>query len=646
MRHESDPEAYANDKILEEQLEKLFSDIVLTRPMPVRPRSSTPVAKTQLAAQKEAIGDTGTLRNGHRSKRLSLNGYGWMAGALSTLAIAALVAGFLLISHGKTAESSGLSSPSTPEDVAFQAAPGPSSTQGAGEALSRSLRALPVSHTPRATSTGVRNAMHPAVKTAAPLRVEEIGAQHTAIADDTLPTAPEVPVLNASTVLTVPLANAKGTRPSVPVSPTPTTRPALPAHPATTTPVPAYAVGLSAVPTPVPLVALPEKAINIALLGSDKRPYETSWRTDVIIIVSVNPELPSVSMLSIPRDTWVYIPNWAFQRINLADSHGTEAGYPGGGPGLVKAAIEYNFGIHIDYFARVDFAGLMKVVDALGGIDVLLDCPVADGFPDDPITEDPSNVTQIDYPEPGLYHLDGKHALWLARSRKTTSEFARSRRQHRILRAIWAKANQLDIIARLPELWEQLTTTVTTDLSLDDVLWLASIGLQLEPSQIESGFLDGRHLTAWVSPGGGSVLLPHTEAILNAVEPIFNPYPYKAPQGFSEVEVWDASGHEYWGLLAADVLLRNGFEVANIHRSDELYESTVILDYTTNAKGNPLPLLQRLFNASTANVSAEALAKTNDGVAFRLIVGADYQPCNRPVAAQWGPTPVPATAHE
>jgi LCP family protein required for cell wall assembly len=391
---------------------------------------------------------------------------------------------------------------------------------------------------------------------------------------------------------------------------------------------------------------MPEKAINIVLMGSDQRPYETQWRTDVVIIVSINPELPSVSMLSIPRDTWLYIPNWTRQRINLADVHGTLIEYPGGGPGLVKATIEYNFGIHVDYFARVNFAGLIEIVDTLGGIDVLLECPVEDGFPDDPITEDPTVVTQISYTEPGLYHIDGKHALWLSRSRKTTSEFARSRRQHRVLQGIWAKANELGYITSLPELWEDLTATVQTDLTLEQVLWLASIGLKMDMAQIHSGFLDGRHLTAWVSPGGANVLLPQPEAIAEYLEPLFNPYPFQAPQGMSQIEVWNGSGHENWGLLAADKLASNGFEVVDVRKSDEVYEHSTIFDFTTISKGSPLPLLQELFDAVVAHADSVSLpGMDEDGQAsFRLVVGADYQPCSWPVGATWDPSMVWPTA--
>jgi LCP family protein required for cell wall assembly len=414
-------------------------------------------------------------------------------------------------------------------------------------------------------------------------------------------------------------------------------------YPATSTPAQPGELNLGMIPTPVPLVKVPMGTINIVLLGSDQRPYESSWRTDVVIVVSINPNLPTVTMWSIPRDTWLYIPNWTYQRINLADTHGAAVGYPGGGPGLVKATIEYNFGIHVDYFARVDFAGLMRIVDTLGGIDILLDCPVEDGFPDDPITEDPSIVTQISYPEPGLYHIDGKHALWLARSRKTTSEFARSRRQHIILKGMWSKANQLGLVTRLPELWEELVTTVQTDLSLEDVVWLASIGLQLDPTRIRSGFIDGSNLVAWTTPGGANVLIPQTEPILAQLEPLFNPYPYQAPQGFNQVQIWNGSGKQDWGLLAADSLLRNGFQVTDIQGADRYYEHSMIIDFSTTSKANPLPLLQRLFNVPDANVIAQP--DPASPISFRLIVGASYRPCVPPRSAVRA-TPTPAAPQD
>jgi LCP family protein required for cell wall assembly len=497
--------------------------------------------------------------------------------------------------------------------------------------------------------TGVTGAAVAALPTTAATFTPSIQPPNTSTAVPPTETPTQTPTATATPTRTptpthtpTPTPTTTPTKTPTPTN-TPTPVPLRGVYPATATPAQPEELDLEEIPTPVPLVSVPTGAINIVLLGSDQRPQETSWRTDVVIVVSVNPNLPTVTLWSIPRDTWLYIPNWTRQRINLADTHGAKVGYPGGGPGLVKATIEYNFGIHVDYYARVDFAGLMRIVDTLGGLDVLLDCPIEDGFPDDPITEDPSVVTQISYPEPGLYHIDGKHALWLTRSRKTTSEFARSRRQHRILKAIWNKANQLGLVTRLPELWEEINTTVQTDLSLDDMLWLASIGLQLDPTRINSGFIDGSHLTSWTTPSGANVLIPHTEEILEELEPLFNPYPHQAPQGFNQIEVWNGSGKRDWGLLAADKLLYNGFQVTNIQPADAYYERSVIIDFTTTSKGSALPLLQPLFNVWGANVIPHPDA--NSPVPFRLIVGADYQPCVHPRPPVW-PTPTPAPPTE
>jgi hypothetical protein len=191
-----------------------------------------------------------------------------------------------------------------------------------------------------------------------------------------------------------------------------------------------------------------------------------------------------------------------------------------------------------------------------------------------------------------------------------------------------------------------LTETVETDLELQDVLWLASIGLQLQPSQIRSGFIDGRYVTAWVSPGGGNVLLPHTDAILASLEPLFNPYPYKAAQGLNQVEVWNASGHENWEWLATDKLVRNGFEVVAARQVDELSPQTVLVDYTVQTKGSPRPLLQTLFDASVTDASIAGNTENAPGVSFRLVLGQDYQPCERPAPAQWWPTPTPAAVND
>ena len=120
-----------------------------------------------------------------------------------------------------------------------------------------------------------------------------------------------------------------------------------------------------------------QETVNFLLIGSDVR-SGTSFRTDTMVIAILRPNEGQVSLISIPRDLWVSIPEWQNQRINTAYQHGISVGYPGGGPGLLKDTILYNLGIRIDHTAMVDFSGFSQIVDTLGGVDVPVSCSYTD----------------------------------------------------------------------------------------------------------------------------------------------------------------------------------------------------------------------------------------------------------------------------
>ncbi len=413
-------------------------------------------------------------------------------------------------------------------------------------------------------------------------------------------------------------------------------------YPLTVTPNASMVYTDTPMPTPSPLVDFAQGSINIVLLGSDKRPDSSGWRTDTVIVVSINPHIPSVTMLSIPRDLWLYIPGWTYQRINMADGHGASANFPGGGPGLIKETIQYNLGVHVDYYARVDFAGFIKIIDTLGGVDVVADCPLVDVFPDDPITEDPTITNTISIPVPGVYHLDGKHALWYARSRYTSpgGDLDRSRRQHRVLRGIWNKATEVNALTRLPELWSQVSSSIETDLSWENILWLASLMPNLDSSHIRSGFIDGAALQPWTTPGKASVYVPNMEKMLEQVQETFNPPSNVAAQAPVKVEVLNGTTNTDWDILATDRLQWAGYIVPSFGRADRAdYAQTIIINFGATPKGSRVPALMQLFKVSEANVFDQP--DPNSPVPYRVIIGADYSPCVRPAMPRY-PTPTPA----
>lgn len=402
-------------------------------------------------------------------------------------------------------------------------------------------------------------------------------------------------------------------------------------------------------PTPVPVLDLPANTINIVLLGSDRRPDTPGWRTDVIIVASINPDLPSVNLFSIPRDTWVYIPNWRYTRINLADAHGETIGFPGGGPGLVAETLQYNFGIPVQYYARVDFDGFKKLIDAVGGVSIVADCPLYDIFPDNPPGVTDIGYTEItgtiDIPTAGVYHLDGKHALWYARSRKTTSDFDRSRRQQRVLRGLWNEIQAQGIIGQLPNLWGELLNTVQTDLTLNDVLYLAGLGAQIDRSRIKNSFLDGENAHRFVSAEGASVFYFNYDEISPTLQSAFEPLNLnRAGQPPALVEVLNGTAHADWAEVAADRLSWAGYGVARTGPADRAdYAATQIIDLRATPKGSRLSELGRLFRVTGPNLISQPDPAAD--VDYRIILGADWDPCQRAAVGVFPtrtPTPTPA----
>src|SRR5690625_1865805 len=179
--------------------------------------------------------------------------------------------------------------------------------------------------------------------------------------------------------------------------------------------------------------------VSILIMGvdaSEKRENADSARTDALMLATLNKDEKSVKLLSIPRDSYVYIPEVGYEtRINHAHAYG--------GPDATVRTVEELLEIPVDYWVRVDFESFIDVVDALGGIEV----EVPYEFREQDSKDRPNQIHLL----PGQQLLDGEEALALARTRKLDNDIERGKRQQQILKAIMEKTISVSSILKLED---------------------------------------------------------------------------------------------------------------------------------------------------------------------------------------------------
>ncbi len=176
---------------------------------------------------------------------------------------------------------------------------------------------------------------------------------------------------------------------------------------------------------------------------------------------------------------------------------------------MMQDTLEYNLGIEPDYYIITNFEGFRNIVNTLGGLEVNTAKKLSDSC-----EIPPGTGTRWCSVGPGLMHMDGDTALWYVRSRYSTSDFERERRAQEVIQALFLKLISVNAITRAPELYNQFVAAVDTNLGLTDILPLLTLASQLgDTSGVKRYTIDTNHVTAWTTPGGGSVQLPNTEAI-------------------------------------------------------------------------------------------------------------------------------------
>jgi polyisoprenyl-teichoic acid--peptidoglycan teichoic acid transferase len=403
--------------------------------------------------------------------------------------------------------------------------------------------------------------------------------------------------------------------------------------------------GGTAVPSPVPtLDRHGDDLMNILLLGNDGQITNDNFlRTDTMIIVSINRTAGTVALLSLPRDLYVYIPGWTMQRLNLAYIHGEQGQWPGGGFGLLRQTILYNFGINVHYYAMVGLDGFKSIVDAVGGVNLAVDCAIEDlPLVDTEIPKGAYKATdEGEYVLPvGYYSMTGAEALWYARSRGSSSDFDRGVRQQQVLRAVWRKAKDTGLLNNIVPLWNEGSQNLDTDMTLQDVLGLVPMALNLDPSQIETyEFARTYDTTPWQPPDGSNVQLPNYDHMLQRLNDFYTPPTNnQLVQEHSTISVLNGTTNSNWDLVAAQTLSTDGFNATAGGAADNSsYVDTILIDHTGRSKGSSAGDIAHALNVKPENIRVEP--DPNRTVDFEVILGGSYTSCPRQGVLPVDPNP-------
>jgi hypothetical protein len=230
--------------------------------------------------------------------------------------------------------------------------------------------------------------------------------------------------------------------------------------------------------------------------------------------------------------------------------------------------------------------------------------------------------------------MNGQEALRYARSRKSTNDFDRGRRQRKVLMALWEQGLTLDIIPKLPSLWRTMADTFQTDLPLDQVINLAYMGVQLKPQRILSTSIGASQVQGWMTPEGAAVLLPREDRIRTLLE---NFYAVKEPGSLDasekvQIRILNGSPRRQAEQLAASAVSWEGFKVVNTGNADRQdYAQTSIRVYRGDlSAGQELAKLLGVPATSVQDLTAtpEQPDPANP-VDIQVILGRDYNPCQR-----------------
>ncbi|MCP1162176.1 MULTISPECIES: LCP family protein [Bacillus] len=245
--------------------------------------------------------------------------------------------------------------------------------------------------------------------------------------------------------------------------------------------------------------------VSVLVMGVDEsdvrgKEYGEAIRTDALLLATFNKDSKTVKLLSIPRDTYTYIPvEKKKDKITHAHAYGSTKNGKDGGPQASIDAVEKLLNVPVDYFVKFNFKSFMKIVDDLGGIEV--DVPVE-------FTEQDSNDNaDAIHLKKGVQKLNSEEALALARTRHIDSDAMRGQRQQLVIEAILHKLTSVGSVTKVGNIIDDINGQFVTNLTFDDMLSFYKYGSdsEIEKLQIQGDdcYMEKGDDTCSKSAGGG-----------------------------------------------------------------------------------------------------------------------------------------------
>jgi LCP family protein required for cell wall assembly len=384
--------------------------------------------------------------------------------------------------------------------------------------------------------------------------------------------------------------------------------------------------------TPLPTATLPQwngkDRLNILLIGADQRPKESTFNTDTLIVVSIDPNTKQVAMFSLPRDVVdVPIPPgparsvfgsayagkinslWLNARFRSDAFPGTDKTR---GFNALKSVLGELYGLDIQYYVMVNFEGFRDIVDTIGGVTINVQNPVLDDhYPGK------NGASLRVYIPAGVQHMDGSQALIYARSRHTSNDFDRAQRQQRVILSIREQVDPRKVLENLSQLLKDLKTSFKTDIpqdKLDDLIGLSS---GIDTSRIRSYVFTPPRYGSQGTDSRGYRIEPNVSRIRQTVDNAFKIDPKIEAQreqvASEDGVVWVVNGTgkvgqatsiaaylEYLGLTAS----------APTKRPDRTFSQTTIKVYNgaESKLAATITLLENVFNVKATLATDPSVA--------------------------------------